>query len=70
LRIVSLTPEVKAFQVYAPLDRNVIVVEPQVNLADPYNPIWGNTDTGMVVLQPGHSLTWRVRLELFTPAKN
>jgi aldose 1-epimerase len=70
LRIVSLTPEVKAFQVYAPLDRNVIVVEPQVNLADPYNPIWGKTDTGMVLLQPGHSLTWRVRLELFTPAKN
>lgn len=70
LRIVSLTPEVKAFQVYAPLDRNVIVVEPQVNLADPYNSIWGKTDTGMVLLQPGHSLTWRVRLELFTPAKN
>jgi len=70
LRIVSLTPEVKAFQVYAPLDRNVIVVEPQVNLADPYNPIWGNTDTGMVLLQPGRSLSWRVRLELFAPAKN
>jgi aldose 1-epimerase len=70
LRIVSLTPEVKAFQVYAPPDRNVIVVEPQVNLADPYNPIWGKTDTGMVLLQPGQSLSWRVRLELFTPPKN
>ncbi len=67
LRIVSLSPEVKAFQVYAPPDRNVIVVEPQVNLADPYNSIWGKTDTGMVLLEPGHSLTWRVRLELFTP---
>jgi aldose 1-epimerase len=70
LRIVSLSPEVKAFQVYAPLDRNVIVVEPQINLADPYNPIWGKTDTGMVLLQPGHSVSWRVRLELFTPPKS
>jgi aldose 1-epimerase len=70
LRIVSLSPEVKAFQVYAPLDRNVIVVEPQINLADPYNSIWGKTDTGMVLLQPGHSLSWRVRLELFTPPKS
>jgi len=48
----------------------VIVVEPQVNLADPYNPIWGKTDTGMVLLKPGQSLSWRVRLELFTPVKN
>jgi aldose 1-epimerase len=70
LRIVSLSPEVKAFQVYAPPDRNVIVVEPQINLADPYNPIWGKTDTGMVLLGTGHSVSWRVRLELFTPSKN
>jgi hypothetical protein len=68
LRIVSLSPEVKAFQVYAPLDRNVIVVEPQLNLADPYNKIWGKTNTGMVLLQPGQSTSWRVRLELFVPA--
>jgi len=70
LRIVSLSPEVKAFQVYAPPDRNIIVVEPQINLADPYNPIWGKTDTGMVLLDPGHSVSWRVRLELFIPPKN
>jgi hypothetical protein len=26
-------------------------------------------DTGMVTLRPGQSVTWKVRLELFTPEK-
>jgi galactose mutarotase-like enzyme len=65
----SPTPQVKAIQIYAPLDRNVIVVEPQFNLADPYNKVWGKRNTGMVSLQPGQSVTWKVRLELFTPEK-
>jgi aldose 1-epimerase len=45
-------------------------VEPQYNLADPYNKkIWGNRDTGMLSLKPGESTTWHVKLELFTPGK-
>lgn len=68
LRITALTPEVRAIQIYAPPDKSFIVLEPQTNLADPYNKkIWGNTDTGMVTLQPGQSLTYRVRLEIFDP---
>jgi aldose 1-epimerase len=67
LRIVSLTPGIQGFQVYAPLDRNVIVVEPQLNLADPYNKMWGKRKNGMTLVQPGQSTTWRVRLELFVP---
>jgi aldose 1-epimerase len=70
LRIVALSREVKGFQVYAPLDRNVVAIEPQFNLADPYNKIWGKRNNGMVLLQPGQSVSWRVRLELFTPAKS
>lgn len=69
LRIVALSPEVKAVQVYTPPDEDFIVVEPQFNLADPYNKIWGKTDTGMVLLKPGESVSWRVRLELFIPTK-
>lgn len=69
LRITALSPEVKAIQVYAPPDKSFVVVEPQFNLADPYNKIWGKTDTGMVLLQPGQSVSWRVRLELFIPPK-
>jgi aldose 1-epimerase len=70
VRITPLSPHIKAVQVYAPPDKNFVAVEPQYNLADPYNKeIWGNTDTGMVSLKPGESTTWHVRLELFTPGK-
>lgn len=67
LRIVVLSPEIKAIQVYAPVDKNFIAIEPQFNLADPYGKEWGKTDTGMAKLKPGQSVTWKVRLELFTP---
>jgi galactose mutarotase-like enzyme len=69
LRITSLSPEIKAVQVYSPVEKNFVAIEPQFNLADPYSKIWGKTDTGMVALQPGKSVSWRMRLELFIPAK-
>lgn len=68
LRIRALSPEIKAIQVYAPVDKSFVAVEPQFNLADPYKKEWGKTDTGMVTLKPGQSVSWRVRMELFTPA--
>jgi galactose mutarotase-like enzyme len=67
LRIIGLSPEIKAIQVYAPPDKNFVAVEPQFNLADPYKKAWGKTDTGMVLLKPGQSVSWRIRMELFTP---
>ena len=67
LRIRALSPEIKAIQVYAPVDKNFVAVEPQFNLADPYKKEWGKTDSGMVTLKPGQSVSWRVRMELFTP---
>lgn len=70
LRIVALSPEIKGFQVYAPLDRNVVAIEPQFNLADPYSKVWGKRNTEMPLLQPGQSVSWRVRLELFVPGKS
>lgn len=70
LRLTALSPQVKAIQVYAPPDKDYVVVEPQFNLADPFNTqIWGKRDTDMVFLPPGQSVSWHVRLELFIPAK-
>jgi aldose 1-epimerase len=76
LRLIMLSPQITAIpayitaiQVYAPPQKNFVAIEPQFNLPDPYNKNWGNTDTGMVLLQPGQSAYWRVRLELFTPGK-
>jgi galactose mutarotase-like enzyme len=67
LRLITLSPQIKSIQVYAPPQKNFVAIEPQFNLPDPYNRNWGSIDTGMVLLQPGQSVSWRVRLELFTP---
>ncbi len=69
LRLTTLAPSIKSIQVYAPLGKNFVAIEPQFNLPDPYSKDWGNTGTGMVLLQPGQSVYWRVRLSLFTPGK-
>lgn len=70
VRVTALSPEIKAIQVYAPPDKNFVAVEPQFNLSDPYNKkVWGNRDTGVVTLQPGASVSWHIRVELFTPSK-
>jgi galactose mutarotase-like enzyme len=67
LRLVTLSPQITSIQVYAPPQKNFVAIEPQFNLPDPYNKNWEGADTGMVLLQPGQSVAWRVRLELFTP---
>ena len=67
LRLTTLSPQITSIQVYAPPKKNFVAIEPQFNLPDPYNKQWGNIDTGMVLLKPGQSVSWRVRLELFTP---
>ena len=67
LRLITMSPQIKSIQVYAPPDKNFVAIEPQFNLPDPYNGNWGSVDTGMVLLQPGQSVSWQVRLELFTP---
>jgi aldose 1-epimerase len=70
LRMIALSPQIKAIQVYTPPDKDYVVIEPQFNLADPFNTkIWGKRNTGMDQLKPGQSVTWHVRLELFIPGK-
>jgi len=67
LRIVALSKEIHAIQAYSPPEKGFLAIEPQFNYVDPYGKEWGKTNTGMVVLKPGESFTYRVRLELFTP---
>jgi galactose mutarotase-like enzyme len=63
LRVTAMSKEVSAIQVYAPVDKKFVVVEPQFNLADPYSKVWGKRKTGMVLLNPGESVTYSVKLE-------
>jgi galactose mutarotase-like enzyme len=66
LRLASPSAAVKAMQVYAPPDRPFVVVEPQLNLADPFGPEWPlGLDTGMATLQPGSAVSYDVRLSAF-----
>jgi galactose mutarotase-like enzyme len=68
LRIVALSPLIQAVQVYAPPERQIVVLEPQFNRADPFGAQWGpDAGTGMAVLAPGESAVYSVRLELLTP---
>lgn len=69
-RISSSSPEVKAVQVYAPLDQAFVAIEPQFNLADPYGDVWpDDVDTGMARLAPGQSLAYEVQVEPFAVAE-
>jgi aldose 1-epimerase len=67
LRITAMTSTIRALRVYAPLDGSFISIDPQFNYDDPFGREWAkDEDTGMVVLQPGQSTQWRVRLEIFS----
>ena len=69
LRLTAASPPVRAFQVYAPPRERFVALEPQLNWPDPFGPQWATAiDTGMAILQPGQSVAYSVRLELFTPS--
>ena len=69
IHILGVSPEIKTVQVYAPPTKQFVAVEEQFNFGDPFGKEWHGMDTGMVTLKPGESVTWHVRLELFTPTK-
>ena len=66
LRITALTPTIQTFRVSAPENEAEVSISPQYNYDDPFGREWPKDEqTGMVVLQPGESTQWRVRLEMF-----
>jgi galactose mutarotase-like enzyme len=66
LRITTLSTLIKAIHVQAPVDADFVTIAPRFNYDDPFGREWPrDEDTGMVVLQPGRSATWRIRLEIF-----
>ena len=67
LRVVPLTRRIKTIQVYAPVDAPFVAIEPQFNLNDPFGAEWQGKSNGIVTLNPGQSVTWKVKLVLFTP---
>ncbi len=68
MRVTAMTPKIRAFQAYSPVDKSFVALEPQFNYGDPFGQQWHGQDTGMVTLQPGESVTWKVQLQLFQPS--
>jgi galactose mutarotase-like enzyme len=69
LRLTALSPTIQAIRVVAPADADYVSIGPQFNYDNPFGGQWGkDVDTGMVVLQPGQTTQWKVRLELFSLA--
>lgn len=67
LRITILSPTIKAIDVNAPADVSFVSIDPQFNYDDPFGREWPKSeDTGMVVLQPGETAQWKIRLEIFS----
>ena len=66
VRLAVLSSTIKAMRVVAPANGDFVSIGPQFNVPDPFGREWArDTDTGMVILQPGQSTEWKVRLELF-----
>ncbi len=69
MRLTALTPLIRAFQVYSPASAAFVAIEPQFNYGDPLGKEWAGEDTGMITVEPGRDVTWKVRLELFQPSQ-
>jgi hypothetical protein len=67
VRLAVLSSTIKAMRVVAPANGDFVSIDPQFNVPDPFGREWAkDADTGMVILQPGQSTQWKVRLELFS----
>ena len=67
VRLTALSSTIEAMRVLAPASADFVSIEPQFNVPDPFGREWAKeTDTGMVVLQPGQSTRWKIRMELFS----
>lgn len=66
LRLTAMSGKIRTQHVVAPAGGHFTTIDPQYNFPDPFGKEWnGDTPSGMVVLQPGQTTEWKVRLELY-----
>ena len=67
LRILPLTANIKALRVIAPPDKPWVAIGPDTNYDDALGTEWEDSEgSGITTLQPGDTLQWKVRVEIFT----
>jgi galactose mutarotase-like enzyme len=64
LRVIPMTSNIIDLHVVAPADRKWLSVAPNTNVPDAFGSEWKPEDTGMVMLTPGASIQWKVRIEI------
>ena len=67
LRILPLTANIRSMRVEAPADKTWVSIGPATNYEDALGSQWDTAEgSGIKTLQPGDTLQWKVRVELFT----
>ena len=67
LRVLPLSANIKALRVMAPADKTWVAIGPNTNLDDALGSEWDTVEgSGISTLQPGDSLQWKVRVEIFS----
>ena len=67
VRVIPLTANIKALHVIAPPDKPWVAIGPYTNFDDALGTQWDTSEgSGISTLQPGDSLQWKVRVEIFT----
>jgi aldose 1-epimerase len=65
ISVIPLTANITSLRVIAPTDRPWVSIGPNTNLDDPLGSEWSDPQhAGMVVLAPGATLRWKVRIEI------
>lgn len=67
IRVMPLTSNIKALRVIAPPDKPWVAIGPYTNFDDALGTEWDTSEgSGISTLQPGDSVQWKVRVEVFT----
>ena len=66
VRMIAVSSNIREFHVLSPAGSRYVELGMQTNLDDPFGHEWAGEDGGgIAILQPGQSLQWKVRLEIF-----
>ena len=67
LRVIPVSANIRGLRVIAPPDKPWICIGPETNFDDALGGQWDTAEgSGITTLQPGDSIQWKVRVELFS----
>ena len=67
LRVIPLSASIRGLRVIAPADKPWVCIGPETNFDDALGSQWDTAEgSGITTLQPGDSIQWKVRVEIFS----